>query len=828
MQLAPGTATRVGEPVQVSRLGNPLVNEVVLPAGLKDAFNWLTPNKDATIPAVVERVTDPELPKLIEGIYGVPAPKGPRNDLVEIFLTGIAKNAPTLDGSPAPIQADLNSPVLNADADKSQFQPSEMLRLNTSIAPTKDPNRLGVLGGDLQGFPNGRRLADDVIDIAIQAVEGAAQTGKLVDALAAGDKVDANDDEFGAAVPVRRAAEQRDRGRRPRRRPRRPRTRAAPPARAPAAPGESGGTGSTGSDARTPPVQPAAASSSWDDPAPMALAGGAGAALFAGLGALWFRRRRGARPRPARPADRVEPVIRPGWRSGRPDRHPVPSAPLLPGQDSHGLLRPDRRPVPTPDPPTPIPAPAAAPVRRAAGRRGDRCCWPRSLAAGLDDGRRDTPAGTPQPVPDRLAASIEQAQDRLRRLPDDAGTWAALGSAYVEQARVSANPAYYPQAQGALERSLALQPDGNAAAAIGLGALANARHDFAAARGYAEQALALNPASVEAYGVLADAATQLGDTATATAAVQRMLDLRPGRAPRSPGRPTSWSCTAGSTRRGPRCSARWPPRPAATRSRSATTTSASWPGAAATWRRPAPSTSAGSPPPRATRCCCRAGPRCWPPTGRVDEAITAYQRLTSGCRCRSTCWSTASCCSGGPAAGGAGPVPAARRAAAAVRRAGLGRRPGRRPGGRRPRRPGRGGAAGRGRVAAPAEHLRRRRAGLGAARGRPGRRGAAAGRAGRRARPAGRDRRLPPRDDPGRARPRPARPIDRAGAGAGHQPALLPAARRPSPGRPWTRCGAGREPLVAAAGRAARAVRRRCWRWARPAPRPRTRWATSR
>ena len=100
MQLAPGKATRVGEPVQVSRLGNPLVNEVVLPAGLKDAFNGLTPNKDATIPAVVDRVTNPELPKLIEGIYGVPAPKGPRNDLVEIFLTGIAKNAPTLDGRP--------------------------------------------------------------------------------------------------------------------------------------------------------------------------------------------------------------------------------------------------------------------------------------------------------------------------------------------------------------------------------------------------------------------------------------------------------------------------------------------------------------------------------------------------------------------------------------------------------------------------------------------------------------------------------------------------------------------------------------------------------
>ena len=58
-----------------------------------------------------------------------------------------------------------------------------------------------MLGGDLQGFPNGRRLTDDAVDISIQAVEGAAQTGKLVDALATGDKVDANDNAFGKAFP---------------------------------------------------------------------------------------------------------------------------------------------------------------------------------------------------------------------------------------------------------------------------------------------------------------------------------------------------------------------------------------------------------------------------------------------------------------------------------------------------------------------------------------------------------------------------------------------------------------------------------------------------
>jgi hypothetical protein len=181
--------------VQVSRLGNPLVNEVVVPAGLKDAFNSLSPDKDASVPQVVARVTDPEVPKLIQSIYGVPAPATPRNDLVEIFLTGITTKAN------GPIKADLNSQLNNADVRADKFRPSEMLRLNLSTPVTANPNRLGVLGGDLQGFPNGRRLTDDVVDIELQALEGAAQTGKLVDALAAGDAVDANDNAFGTSFP---------------------------------------------------------------------------------------------------------------------------------------------------------------------------------------------------------------------------------------------------------------------------------------------------------------------------------------------------------------------------------------------------------------------------------------------------------------------------------------------------------------------------------------------------------------------------------------------------------------------------------------------------
>ncbi|MFC9131949.1 DUF4331 domain-containing protein [Streptomyces sp. NPDC057099] len=179
---------------QVSRLGNPLVNEVVVPLKYKDAFNALSPEKDATVTPVVDKVKDPIVPKLIQNIYGVPAPATPRNDLVEIFLTGICKEC-------GPIKADLNSQRLNADVDKAKVVPAEELRLNMSVPPAAKPNRLGVLGKDLAGFPNGRRLNDDVVDIELQALEGAAQTGKLVPALAAGDAVDTPYREPGDSFP---------------------------------------------------------------------------------------------------------------------------------------------------------------------------------------------------------------------------------------------------------------------------------------------------------------------------------------------------------------------------------------------------------------------------------------------------------------------------------------------------------------------------------------------------------------------------------------------------------------------------------------------------
>ena len=184
--------------VQVSRLGNPLVNEAVIPLALKDAFNGLKPEDDASAPlqAAVDKVNDPILPKVIQAVYGIPAPAAPRTDLFEIFLTGIAKD----NGANGPIKADLNSQLVNGDVVAANFRPSEMLRLNMAVAPAANPSRLGVLTGDFAGFPNGRRLTDDVIDIAVQAVEGAALTG-IVAPLAKGDAVDRNDHAFGTTFP---------------------------------------------------------------------------------------------------------------------------------------------------------------------------------------------------------------------------------------------------------------------------------------------------------------------------------------------------------------------------------------------------------------------------------------------------------------------------------------------------------------------------------------------------------------------------------------------------------------------------------------------------
>jgi uncharacterized protein DUF4331 len=161
-----------GNWVEVSRLGMPLVNEVVIPTGKKDLWNRSKPSDDAQF---LPYVTDPELARLIEAVYGIPAPATPRTDLVSVFLTGV-------DG--------LNQPA--------NVTPSEELRLNMSIPPcTSNCSTLGVIGGDNAGFPNGRRLSDDVLDVSLQVVEGVL----VGQSTGLGDGVDANDDTFGSTFP---------------------------------------------------------------------------------------------------------------------------------------------------------------------------------------------------------------------------------------------------------------------------------------------------------------------------------------------------------------------------------------------------------------------------------------------------------------------------------------------------------------------------------------------------------------------------------------------------------------------------------------------------
>jgi hypothetical protein len=144
---------------QVSRLGMPLVNEVIIGLTDKDKFNASQPKDDGQF---ADYVTNPALPALIEILFadaGVKAPTNfPRTDLVAAFLTGV-------DG--------LNQPAV--------VKPSEMLRLNTSIAAKaaglQEP--LGVLMGDTAGFPNGRRPGDDVVDIELRVAMGVLSSEKI-------------------------------------------------------------------------------------------------------------------------------------------------------------------------------------------------------------------------------------------------------------------------------------------------------------------------------------------------------------------------------------------------------------------------------------------------------------------------------------------------------------------------------------------------------------------------------------------------------------------------------------------------------------------------
>jgi hypothetical protein len=150
--------SEAGPWVQVSRLGSPLFNEVLIPMSRKDEWNAVEPSDDEDF---LEYVQHPELAKLLTILYPKKFPnleglKAPRTDLVAIFLTGFPANV--VSG----FQSASKSGVI-----------AEMLRLNVAVPPASKPNPLGFLGGDLAGYPNGRRVADDVTNIALRAVAGA-------------------------------------------------------------------------------------------------------------------------------------------------------------------------------------------------------------------------------------------------------------------------------------------------------------------------------------------------------------------------------------------------------------------------------------------------------------------------------------------------------------------------------------------------------------------------------------------------------------------------------------------------------------------------------
>ncbi len=180
--------------VQVSRLGNPLINEVVIPLGQKDRWNRSSPDDDARFAV---RYTSPEVTRLENALYSVldDAPETQRGDLVAILLTGV--------------------PGLNFTGNTR----ADLLRLNVGIPPTSPVgtgNRFGVLAGDFAGFPNGRRLEDDVTDIDLRAFACGYGTvvGPLIESFGfcagnanrtpnnlLGDGVDVNDRPFTADFP---------------------------------------------------------------------------------------------------------------------------------------------------------------------------------------------------------------------------------------------------------------------------------------------------------------------------------------------------------------------------------------------------------------------------------------------------------------------------------------------------------------------------------------------------------------------------------------------------------------------------------------------------
>jgi hypothetical protein len=164
--------------VQVSRLGNPLINEVVIPIGQKDKFNRTSPGDD--LANFGKYALNPEPARLLNALFGLGVKETNRTDIVQALLTGVP-GLTQIGKNPAP---------------------ADTLKLNLGVAPAATENRFGVLAGDVAGFPNGRRLADDVVDIELRVIAGALlpadQGGKQIPL---GDGVDRNDKPFRATFP---------------------------------------------------------------------------------------------------------------------------------------------------------------------------------------------------------------------------------------------------------------------------------------------------------------------------------------------------------------------------------------------------------------------------------------------------------------------------------------------------------------------------------------------------------------------------------------------------------------------------------------------------
>ena len=178
LQVTDGNGRGAGGFVQVSRLGNPLVNEVVIPLGQKDRFNRTQPQDDAA--NYGKFVVTPELAKLMNVLFGLGVKETDRTDIVTALLTGV--------------------PMLNQIGSKPAA--ADTLKINMGVPPAAAQNRFGVLAGDTAGFPNGRRLGDDVVDIELRVIGGfllpESQGGKK---LPLGDGVDQNDRPFLGEFP---------------------------------------------------------------------------------------------------------------------------------------------------------------------------------------------------------------------------------------------------------------------------------------------------------------------------------------------------------------------------------------------------------------------------------------------------------------------------------------------------------------------------------------------------------------------------------------------------------------------------------------------------